>query len=141
MALTVLGAVVLALAVGLALTWNRADRAEAEAAAWRSVATAPGARPVDGVSDNGTWAAVLSPVGTALHATGVTQDEDTVLQLWGMRGEETIDLGVLEVQQGGAISHQSRTPVDSLLVTREWKPGNVTGTPSTMVVARLDAHD
>lgn len=139
-ALAVLGAAVLALAVGLALTWNRADRAEAEAAAWRSVATAPGARPVDGVSDNGTWSAVLSPVGTALHATGVAQDEETVLQLWGMRGEETIDLGVLEVQQGGAISHHSRTPVDSLLVTREWKPGNVTGTPSTMVVARLDAH-
>src|SRR5699024_8657074 len=56
---------------------------EAFTAVWAERAVSPGAELVPGISDNGTWQAVLAEDGVALRAEGVVGWEGEVLELWG----------------------------------------------------------
>ena len=100
------------------------------------------ARLVPGLSDNGTWRAVLTADRTALWAEGVAAYEDDgqdeVLQLWGERDGAPVDLGVLELSRQGTVEVVVDEGVDRVWVTREHAPQNRSGTPSERVVANLD---
>jgi len=134
----------LALVAVLVLAWvvidTRAQLASSReaAATWSALSTDPEARLVRGLSDNGTWQAVITDDGLALRAEGVAGYDGEVLQLWGETDGAASDLGVLEVSADGLITHSSSETAQRLLVTRENAPRNSSGTPSTRVVANLD---
>ena len=93
---------------------------------------------MDGLSDNGDWAAVITEDGLAVRAEGVVGYEGEVLQLWGTADGMQTDLGVLEISRGGLLRFTSPETAQSLVVTREMAPRNMSGTPSSRVVASLD---
>lgn len=134
----------LALISTLVLAWvvvdTRADLASSREAAetWATLSTDPDAQLVRGLSDNGSWQAVITDDGLALRAQGVAGYDDEVLQLWGESDGVASDLGVLELSADGLISYASSETAERLLVTRENAPQNLSGTPSTRVVANLD---
>ncbi|MEE1619249.1 hypothetical protein [Brachybacterium sp. J153] len=132
-----------ALVLGLLLLEARDDLARTEefSAAWAAQSMDPSARFVPGVSDNGTWQAVLTDTELALRAEGVRGYDGEVLQLWGEQDGALQDLGVLELQTDGTIELIAEQGVERLLVTREMSPQNMSGTPSERIVASLDpAH-
>lgn len=134
----------LAVIAALAASWVVVDtRAELSstreaAATWARLSVAPEAQLVAGRSDNGSWQAVLTADGIGLRAQDVTSYDREVLQLWGETDGEPTDLGVLEVSAEGLVTHSSAETADRLVVTREHAPQNLSGTPSTRVVASLD---
>ncbi|HJB08985.1 MAG TPA: hypothetical protein H9786_00410 [Candidatus Brachybacterium merdavium] len=134
----------LALVAVLVLAWvvidTRAELASSReaAATWSALSTDPEAQLVRGLSDNGTWRAVLTDDGLALRAEGVDGYDGEVLQLWGESDGAVSDLGVLELSADGLITHSSSETAERLLVTRENAPQNRSGTPSARVVANLD---
>lgn len=136
-------AVLAVLALGAATTgWVLADRAQDRAQQaqrdWAQVATMPGARGVEGRSDNGSWRAVLAPEGTVLLAQDVRPyEDDEVLQLWAQRDGVLVDLGVLDLRRDGTVTFHADAGGERLVVTRERAPGNQSGTPSDLVVAEL----
>ena len=134
----------LAVIAALAATWVVVDtRAELSstreaASTWARLSVDPEAEMVAGVSDNGSWQAVIAADGIALRGQDVAAYDGEVLQLWGETDGERTDLGVLEVSAGGLVTHASAETADRLVVTRENAPQNLSGTPSTRVVASLD---
>lgn len=138
--LSLLGALV---AGGLCLD-ARGDLADSRsfAATWSEMSVQEDARLVPGLSDNGTWRAVLTADRTALWAEGVAAYEDDgqdeVLQLWGERDGAPVDLGVLELSGEGAVEVVVDEGVNRVWVTREYAPQNRSGTPSQRIVANLD---
>lgn len=134
----------LAVIAALAATWVVVDtRAELSstreaASTWARLSMDPEAEMVAGVSDNGSWQAVIAADGIALRAQDVTGYDGEVLQLWGETDGEPTDLGVLDVSAGGLVTGSSVETADRLVVTRENAPQNLSGTPSTRVVASLD---
>lgn len=139
--LLLIGALV---ASGLLLDARR-DLAEtrAFAATWSELSVQEDARPVPGLSDNGTWRAIIAENRAALWAEGVSEyepdgDQEEVLQLWGERDGVPVDLGVLDVPRDGTIQVVVPERVDRLHITREHAPQNRSGTPSERVVANLD---
>ncbi|EWS80670.1 hypothetical protein [Brachybacterium phenoliresistens] len=136
-------AVLAVLALGATTTgWVLADRAQDRALQaqrdWAQVATMPGARGVEGRSDNGSWRAVLAPEGTVLLAQDVRPyEDDEVLQLWAQRDGALVDLGVLDLRRDGTVTFHADAGGERLVVTRERAPGNQSGTPSELVVAEL----
>lgn len=139
-ALALIGALV---AGGLLLdARGRLAESQAFAATWSELSVQEDARPVPGLSDNGTWRAVLTGDRTAVWAQGVTpyeeKGQDEVLQLWGEREGLPVDLGVLEPSRDGTIQVTVGEGVDRVWVTREHAPQNRSGTPSERIVANLD---
>ena len=131
---------VLVLVLGGLLIQTRARLAEAEdfTDTWAALSLATGAEIVPGLSDNGTWEAVIAEDGLAMRAEGVAGWDGEVLELWGERDGVTRSLGALDLSRDGAITFTSTEQVDRLLVTREVAPGSGSGTPSSRVVATLD---
>lgn len=133
-----------ALAAGGLWLDARGDLADSRAfaATWSEMSVAEDARPVPGLSDNGTWRAVLTDDRTALWAADVAPYEedgqDEVLQLWGERDGLPVDLGVLEPTRDGTVHVVVDEGVDRVWVTREHAPQNRSGTPSERIVANLD---
>lgn len=134
-----------ALVVSALLLDARRDLAEARefTETWTELSVQEDARMVPGLSDNGTWRAVITDDRAALWAEGVSEyepdgDQDEVLQLWGERDGHPVDLGVLEVPRNGTIQVIVPEGVERLHVTREHAPQNRSGTPSERVVANLD---
>ncbi|HLQ81836.1 MAG TPA: hypothetical protein VK122_12170 [Brachybacterium sp.] len=111
---------------------------EAFTAVWAERAVSPGAELVPGISDNGTWQAVLAEDGVALRAEGVVGWEGEVLELWGESDGTPRSYGVLEVGADGTVEFTSAMTDQRLFVTREMPPGSESGTPSSRVVADLD---
>ncbi|GAA1488446.1 hypothetical protein [Brachybacterium sacelli] len=128
------------LVLGGLLIDARRERAASEAFAstWAQYSVAADAELIDGLSDNGDWAAVITPDGLAVRAEGVVAYEGEVLQLWGTSDGARTDLGVLEMSRDGLLRFTSPETADSLVVTREMAPQNVSGTPSSRIVASLD---
>ena len=127
--------------LSLLLVDARRDVHESEefATTWTQLSVSPDATLVSGVSDNGQWSAVITPMGLALSAGEVSEySDDEVLQLWGEVDGDPVDLGPLEVGADGSIEFWAETAVDSLFVTRESAPGAQSGTPSKRLVASLD---
>lgn len=135
--LAALALVAVAVLSGL-LVSARGDQREAEALidAWSSMSTAEDAVLVDGATDNGTWQAAFSEGQAVLHAEDVAETEGYVMNLWGLRGDEVINLGIITFDEGSVDMHVSED-VDELLVTRENAPGNTSGTPSDRTVVSL----
>ncbi|MGP9537599.1 hypothetical protein ACT3SP_06280 [Brachybacterium sp. AOP43-C2-M15] len=104
-------------------------------AAWIELSLAPGAETIDGLSDNGSWRAVLSTEGTAVRAEGVVGWDGEVLELWGESEGSTRSLGILDVADDGTIEFTGTGAADRLFVTREMAPRSESGTPSPRVVA------
>lgn len=93
---------------------------------------------VPGISDNGTWVAILGPDAVVVGAEGVTPyGNGEVLQLWAETEDGFTDLGVLDPDREGRVRHHASTGAKRLLVTREMAPRNQSGTPSPRVVASL----
>lgn len=120
----------------------RAAEERAFGSTWTELSVQEDARPVPGLSDNGTWRAVLTEDQAAVWAEGVSEyrsegGQDEVLQLWGQRDGLAVDLGVLEVEDG-SVRVMVPEGVESLTVTREYAPQNLSGTPSQRIVATLD---
>ncbi|WP_157235650.1 hypothetical protein [Brachybacterium sp. P6-10-X1] len=132
-------ALIAALVLGAFLIDARREQAltEAFASTWTQYSLDPGAQLVSGRSDNGDWAAVIATDGLAVRAEGVRGYEGEVLQLWGTTDGVQEDLGVLEISGDGLIRFTSPRTAESLVVTREMAPQNVSGTPSTRIVASL----
>src|SRR5690606_6690356 len=108
------------------------------ASAWANHTMTAGAQLVPGVSDNGTWRAVITEDGISLRAEGVAGWEDEVLELWGETDGVQRSLGVLDLADDGSIRFTTEESDERLFVTREMPPGNESGTPSERVVASLD---
>ncbi|WP_394214429.1 hypothetical protein [Brachybacterium vulturis] len=133
-------ALLAALVLGVLLLDSHRQLAASEdfTAAWADRALTPGAQLVTGISDNGTWQAVLTEEGLVLRAEGVEGRQSEVLELWGETDGVQRSLGVLELGADGTIEFTSRRTDQRLFVTREMAPGNESGSPSTKVVASLD---
>jgi hypothetical protein len=134
-------ALIAVVVLSLLLVDARRDVHESEefATTWTQLSVSPDATLVSGVSDNGQWSAVITPMGLALSASEVSEySDDEVLQLWGEVDGDPVDLGPLEVGADGSIEFRAETAVDSLFVTRESAPGAQSGTPSKRLVASLD---
>ncbi|MFC5327373.1 hypothetical protein [Brachybacterium fresconis] len=132
-------ALVTALVLGGLLIDARREQSLTEtfASTWTQYSLEPDARLVSGRSDNGDWSAVITADGLAVRAEGVSGYEGEVLQLWGTTDGVQEDLGVLEISEDGLIRFSSPGTADSLVVTREMAPQNMSGTPSTRIVASL----
>lgn len=75
-----------------------------------------------GLSDNGTWQAVIAEDGVALRAEGVAGWDGEVLELWGETDGIARSLGVLDLSRDGEIAFTADGTADRLLVTREIAP-------------------
>src|SRR5699024_9845128 len=77
-------ALIAALVLGALLldAHRQLEASEAFSTTWTERSMTPGAQLVPGISDNGTWHAVLAADGIALHAEGVTGEDGEVLELW-----------------------------------------------------------
>ncbi|MFC7465183.1 hypothetical protein [Brachybacterium sp. GCM10030252] len=134
----------LALIGALLLAWFLLDARRELAAAheftstWTELSVEPEAMLVPGLSDNGSWQAVITADAIALRAEGVSGYEGEVLQLWGEQDGVPTDLGVLELGRDGLVRATLAETAESLVVTREMAPRNRSGTPSERVVANLD---
>ncbi|AXK44701.1 hypothetical protein [Brachybacterium saurashtrense] len=117
------------------------DEAREFSAGWVQGTMAPDARLVHGISDNGTWQAVLSEEGVALRAEGVAGHEGEVLELWSDEDGTPRSLGVLELSAEGTVEFLSPEQASSLFVTREMAPGSGSGAPSSRMVATLEPAD
>lgn len=131
---------VAALVLGGLLVTTRGDLAEAEefTDTWAMLSLSPEAQLVPGLSDNGTWQAVIAEDGVALRAEGVAGWDGEVLELWGETDGVARSLGVLDLSRDGKIAFTADGTADRLLVTREIAPGSGSGSPSPRVVATLD---
>lgn len=131
---------VLVLVLGGLLLDARGRLAEAErfTDTWATLSLSTGAQHVPGLSDNGTWEAVIAAEGIALRAEGVAGWDGEVLELWGRDDGVTRSLGVLDLARDGDVTFTSTETAESLLVTREIAPGSGSGSPSSRVVATLD---
>lgn len=131
---------VAALVLGVLLWDSHRELAASEsfADAWADRTMTPGAQLVPGLSDNGTWQAVLTDEGLALRAEGVAGWEGEVLELWGETDGVQRSLGVLDLAADGTIEFTSERSDERVFVTREMAPGNESGSPSAKVVANLD---
>lgn len=131
---------VTALVLGGLLVTTRGDLAEAEefTDTWTTLSLTPEAQLVPGLSDNGTWQAVIAEDGVALRAEGVAGWDGEVLELWGETDGVARSLGVLDLSRDGEIAFTADGTADRLLVTREMAPGSGSGSPSPRVVATLD---
>lgn len=131
---------VTALVLGGLLVTARGDLAEAEefTDTWATLSLSPEAQLVPGLSDNGTWQAVIAEDGVALRAEGVAGWDGEVLELWGETDGVARSLGVLDLSRDGEIAFTADGTADRLLVTREMAPGSGSGSPSPRVVATLD---
>ena len=129
-----------ALVLGGLLVTTRGDLAEAEefTDTWTTLSLSPEAQLVPGLSDNGTWQAVIAEDGVALRAEGVAGWDGEVLELWGETDGVARSLGVLDLSRDGEIAFTADGTADRLLVTREMAPGSGSGSPSPRVVATLD---
>lgn len=107
---------------------------------WAQHTMTQGAELVPGISDNGTWHAVITEDGLALRATGVKGWDGEVLELWGETAGVQRSLGVLELSRDDTIEFSTTETADRLFVTREMAPGNVSGTASSRMVANLDPN-
>lgn len=105
---------------------------------WVELSMDPDGSLVPGLSDNGTWQAVITADGLALRATDVEGWKGEVLELWGESDGVQQSLGVLELSADGTIEFSTGETADRLFVTREMEPGNESGSPSSRVVANLD---
>lgn len=119
-------------------THRQLEDSEEFAGTWAEHTMASGALLVPGISDNGTWQAVITDDGIALRAEGVRGWKGEVLELWGERDGVHSSLGVLEISSDGLIEFTTSQSAQRLVVTREMAPGNESGTPSPHVVANLD---
>ncbi|GAA4524256.1 hypothetical protein GCM10023160_15440 [Brachybacterium paraconglomeratum] len=134
----------LAATVALVLGWllwdahHQLEESERFAAAWAGHTMTAGAQLVPGVSDNGSWQAVITEDGISLRAEGVAGWEGEVLELWGVTDGVQRSLGVLDLADDGSIEFTTVETDELLFVTREMPPGNESGTPSERVVASLD---
>ncbi|MGP9582293.1 RNA polymerase sigma factor [Brachybacterium sp. AOP35-5H-19] len=117
---------------------HQLEESERLASAWANHTMTAGAQLVPGVSDNGTWRAVITEDGISLRAEGVVGWEDEVLELWGETDGVQRSLGVLDLADDGSIRFTTEESDERLFVTREMPPGNESGTPSERVVASLD---
>ncbi|ATG52461.1 hypothetical protein CFK38_13740 [Brachybacterium vulturis] len=133
-------ALIAALVLGALLleSHRQLEASEAFTATWADRALTPGAQLITGISDNGTWQAVLTEDGLALRAEGVAGRQGEVLELWGETDGVQRSLGVLELGEDGTIEFTSTTTDQRLFVTREMAPGNESGSPSAKLVASLD---
>lgn len=133
-------AVITAVVLGSLLMDARRQLEESEdfTATWAQLSMTSDAALVSGISDNGTWQAVLSADGLALRAEGVSGWEDEVLELWGQDGEEVVSLGVLDLAEDGTIEFSASQSAQRLFITREMPPGSGSGMPSDRIVAELD---
>lgn len=105
---------------------------------WADHTMTPGAQLVPGVSDNGTWQAVITDEGIVLRGEGVAGWKDEVLELWGETDGVQRSLGVLDLSGDGTIEFTSTQTAERVLVTRERAPRSESGSPSSKVVASLD---
>lgn len=117
---------------------RRLEASEAFSETWADRSMAEGARMVPGLSDNGSWQAVLTEDGLVLRAEGVTGWDGEVLELWGEVDGAQHSLGVLDLRADGTIEFTSSQVVQRLVVTREMSPRSESGSPSSRVVAELD---
>lgn len=117
---------------------HQLEESEHFADTWADHTMTTGAQLVPGVSDNGTWQAVITEEGIALRAHEVKGWEGEVLELWGETDGVPRSLGVLELAADGSIEFTTAESYQRLFVTREMTPGNESGTPSERVVASLD---
>ena len=133
-------ALIAALVLGALLldAHRQLEASEAFSTTWTERSMTPGAQLVPGISDNGTWHAVLAEDGIALHAEGVTGEDGEVLELWSETDGVPRSLGVLDLARDGTIEFVSARTGDRLVVTREMAPGSGSGSPSSKVVANLD---
>ena len=133
-------ALVAALVLGVLLSeaHDQLEESERLASAWAGHTMTTGAQLVPGVSDNGTWQAVITEEGISLRAEGVTGWEGEVLELWGETEGVQRSLGVLDLADDGSIEFTTAESDERLFVTREMPPGNESGTPSERMVASLD---
>lgn len=133
-------ALVAALVLGALLLDSHRQLQDSEAftAVWAERAVSPGAELVPGISDNGTWQAVLAEDGVALRAEGVVGWDGEVLELWGESDGTQRSYGVLELGADGTVEFTSTMTDQRLFVTREMPPGSESGSPSSRVVANLD---
>lgn len=133
-------AVIAALVLGVLLLDAHRQLGDSEefAGTWADHTMTAGALLVPGISDNGTWQAVITEDGVALRAEGVRGWKDEVLELWGETDGVHSSLGVLDLSADGTIEFTSAESPQRLVVTREMAPGNESGTPSHHVVANLD---
>jgi hypothetical protein len=133
-------ALIAALALGalLADAHRQLEASETFSATWADHTMAGGARLVEGLSDNGTWQAVLTDEGIALRAEGVTGWDGEILELWGETDGVQRSLGVLDLAADGTIEFTTAETAELLVVTREMPPRNESGSPSSKVVASLD---
>jgi len=131
---------VLALVLGGLLLETRGRLAQAEefTDSWAALSFEQGSELVPGLSDNGTWEAVISEGGVALRAEGVAGWDGEVLELWGETDGVTRSLGVLDLSREGEIAFTSTETAERLMVTREIAPGSGSGSPSPRIVANLD---
>lgn len=134
----------LAVATALVLGWllwdvhQQLEESERFSAAWAGHTMTTGAQLVPGVSDNGSWQAVITEDGISLRAEAVAGWEGEVLELWGETDGVQRSLGVLDLADDGSIEFTTAETDELLFVTREMPPGNESGTPSERVVASLD---
>jgi anti-sigma-K factor RskA len=134
----VLAVLALVLAGMLLQTRDRLAQAEQFTDTWATLSLTAGAELVPGLSDNGTWQAVVSEDGVALRAEGVAGWDGEVLELWGVSDGVTRSLGVLDLSARGEIAFTSAETAERLVVTREMAPGSGSGSPSPRLVATLD---
>lgn len=133
-------ALVVALVLGVLLVGaeRQLTASESFSDTWMEHSMDPKGTRVLGLSDNGTWQAVIAEDGLALRATGVEGWKGEVLELWGVTDGVQQSLGVLELSADGTIEFSTTETADRLFVTREMEPGNESGSPSSRVVANLD---
>src|SRR5699024_9469971 len=119
-------ALVAALVLGALLLDSHRQLQDSEAftAVWAERAVSPGAELVPGISDNGTWQAVLAEDGVALRAEGVVGWDGEVLELWGESDGTQRSYGVLELGADGTVEFTSTMTDQRLFVTREMPPGS-----------------
>ena len=133
-------AVIAALVLGALLFDAHRQLGDSEdfAGTWADHTMTSGALLIPGISDNGTWQAVIADDGVALRAEGVRGWKGEVLELWGETDGVHSSLGVLDLSADGTIEFTGTQSPQRLFVTREMAPGNESGTPSPHVVANLD---
>lgn len=133
-------ALITALVLGALLldAHRRLEASEAFSDTWVEHSMMPDAQHVSGVSDNGTWQAVITADGIVLRASGVHGWDGEVLELWAETDGEAHSLGVLELSRDGSIEFTAPGSAERLFVTREMPPHNESGSPSAKVVADLN---
>lgn len=94
----------------------------------------PANQTVDLVGDSGAVVAVLAPDGSGYLLAGdlAPLTDDRTYQLWGIRDETPVSLGVLGADPG-VVAFQADAPFDALAISEEAAGGAVAPTAPTLV--------